>query len=72
MATGFTMSLDGFIAAGDGDIGTLFKWYYGGDRSAAGRQGYLDGDVGKTGGSQPFAYEKAMFEVRTRTQRDAF
>lgn len=31
VVTGFTMSLDGFIAAPDGDIGTLFKWYYSGD-----------------------------------------
>ncbi|MCA0455202.1 MAG: dihydrofolate reductase family protein [Chloroflexi bacterium] len=31
VVTGFTMSLDGFIAALNGDIGTLFKWYYSGD-----------------------------------------
>src|SRR5688572_9913095 len=31
VVTGFTMSLDGFIAETNGDIGRLFKWYYSGD-----------------------------------------
>src|SRR5687768_792609 len=29
----FTMSLDGFIAEPNGDVGRLFKWYYSGDTS---------------------------------------
>lgn len=31
VVTGFTMSLDGFIADANDDIGRLFKWYYSGD-----------------------------------------
>ncbi|HYP39944.1 MAG TPA: dihydrofolate reductase family protein [Chloroflexia bacterium] len=29
--SGFTMSLDGFIAEPNDDVGRLFKWYYSGD-----------------------------------------
>ena len=31
VATGFSTSLDGFIAGPDGDVGPLFNWYFGGD-----------------------------------------
>lgn len=31
VVSGFTMSLDGFIAEPNGDVGRLFKWYYSGD-----------------------------------------
>ena len=33
--TGFSMSLDGFIARPDGSPGPLFDWYYGGDTAIA-------------------------------------
>ena len=31
VVTGFTMSLDGFVAAPNHDVGKLFKWYFSGD-----------------------------------------
>lgn len=31
VVSGFTMSLDGFIAEPDDNVGRLFKWYYSGD-----------------------------------------
>jgi dihydrofolate reductase len=31
VATGFSTSLDGFIARPDGEVGPLFDWYFGGD-----------------------------------------
>ena len=31
VATGFSTSLDGFIAGPDGDVGSLFDWYFAGD-----------------------------------------
>ncbi len=31
VGTGFSTSLDGFIARPDGDVGPLFAWYFGGD-----------------------------------------
>lgn len=31
VGTGFTTSLDGFIARPNGDVGPLFDWYFGGD-----------------------------------------
>ena len=31
VATGFTMSLDGFIADPQGEVGRLFQWYSSGD-----------------------------------------
>lgn len=31
VAVGFTMSLDGFIAEADDNVGRLFKWYFSGD-----------------------------------------
>ena len=31
VATGFSTSLDGFIAGPDGDVGPLFDWYFAGD-----------------------------------------
>lgn len=31
VATGFTMSLDGFIAGPNDDVSKLFKWYFSGD-----------------------------------------
>ncbi len=31
VSVGFTMSLDGFIAEPNDDVGRLFKWYFGGD-----------------------------------------
>ena len=31
VGTGFSTSLDGFIARPDGDVGPLFDWYSGGD-----------------------------------------
>ena len=31
VSAGFTMSLDGFIAGPNDDVGLLFKWYFGGD-----------------------------------------
>ena len=31
VGTGFSMSLDGFIAGPDGDVGRLFQWYNSGD-----------------------------------------
>lgn len=31
VGTGFSMSLDGFIAGPEGDVGPLFDWYSGGD-----------------------------------------
>lgn len=31
VSAGFTMSLDGFIAGPDDDVGKLFKWYFSGD-----------------------------------------
>jgi hypothetical protein len=31
VGTGFSTSLDGFIARPDGDVGPLFDWYFGGD-----------------------------------------
>ena len=31
VGTGFSMSLDGFIARPNGDVGPLFAWYFGGD-----------------------------------------
>jgi dihydrofolate reductase len=33
VSAGFTMSLDGFIAGPNDDVGLLFKWYFGGDVS---------------------------------------
>lgn len=35
VGTGFSMSLDGFIARPDGDVGPLFAWYFGGDTAIA-------------------------------------
>jgi dihydrofolate reductase len=31
VGTGFSTSLDGFIAGPNGDVGSLFDWYFGGD-----------------------------------------
>jgi hypothetical protein len=31
VATGFSTSLDGFIARPNGDVGPLFDWYFAGD-----------------------------------------
>jgi dihydrofolate reductase len=31
VVAGFTMSLDGFVAAPDDDVGRLFRWYFSGD-----------------------------------------
>src|SRR5215217_5033668 len=31
VGTGFSMSLDGFIAGPEGDVGWLFYWYFSGD-----------------------------------------
>jgi dihydrofolate reductase len=31
VGTGFSTSLDGFIAGPDGEVGPLFDWYFGGD-----------------------------------------
>ena len=31
VSTGFSTSLDGFIAGPDGDVGPLFDWYFAGD-----------------------------------------
>ena len=35
VATGFSISLDGFIASPNGDIGPLFDWYFAGDTEYA-------------------------------------
>ncbi len=31
VGTGFSTSLEGFIARPEGDVGSLFDWYFGGD-----------------------------------------
>ncbi len=38
VATGFSTSLDGFIAGPDGDVGPLFDWYFAGGASVGPRK----------------------------------
>jgi hypothetical protein len=41
VGTGFSTSLDGFIDLPEGDVGSLFDWYFGGDTEYRMRSGHL-------------------------------
>jgi len=55
ITVGFTMSLDGFIAGPNDDVGPLFRWYFSGDTEL------------KVAGAPPFKISRASAELLRET-----